>query len=152
MKRAAFLSLILFLTISVSVWLFWPQVTGWLEFRQGVAAIKKHTPDSSVIERRSFGANTFTHQFSSTTIERYYNLAAKMLNQHKTGTCTYYWEDSMGWPRISTVFQAERHYVEVRASQNNDNDSMAIIFSPNQFQVANAQKLDSYILPDTLLR
>ena len=120
--------------------------------RTGIQSIRSHNLGDSISEERTFGANTFTNECSSSTIQSFYESAAQALADRSQAVRTYSWIDQLGWDRVSTVLQTSSGYIEVRASCNNDNDSVAIHFAPGSFERPDSRLLPSIALPKGTLR
>ena len=136
-----------------ALWLFEGSIRSKAEMRSGLRAIEQFDLSEGVEDESRYGVDTFTHQISSLTIEGYYDRAAMALND-KGGdlVVTYRWMDGMGWPRVSTVLEGEGSYIEVLAAQNNDNDSIAILFRKGKFSRPDTDVLSSSSLPKGTLR
>jgi hypothetical protein len=135
------------------LWLFEGSIRSKAEMRSGLRAIEQFDLSEGVEDESRYGVDTFTHQISSLAIEDYYDRAATALND-KGGdlVVTYLWMDGMGWPRVSTVLEGDSSYIEVLAAQNNDNDSISILFRKGKFSRPDTEISSSSSLPQGTLR
>jgi len=134
------------------LWISWPSIQGRREIAKGIAAINSHDLKTPIREQRVYGANTFTNECESITIQHLYDRAARSLAGRFPEVHTYSWIDTLGWDRVSTVAQGSDGYVEVRASCNNDNDSLSIRFCHGTFAQEGSKLLTSTDLPKGTLR
>ncbi len=120
--------------------------------RSAIAAIEAYDVATPIHSRRSYGVNTYTYECSSLSIKGYYHRAAGELAERSPDIRTYHWFDEMGWGRVSAVLQTPNGFVEVRASCNNDNDSVYVVFTPGHFEKPDAKIVESHELPNGFLR
>ena len=142
----------LLVVIAGILWAFWPSITGWKDVHAAIAAIEKFDLGEAIDSEQRYGVNTFRNEVSSGTIKKYYTRAAKALSDKSPNSATYKWVDQIGWARVSTVVQTDSGYIEVRASCNNDNDSVYIGFVPGRFDKPGASRLNGFELPLGILR
>ncbi len=152
MKRASILGVIAGVVAIPALWIAWPTIFGLSEINSAIKEIEKFDPTIQITEKATFGANTFTDECSSSAIKSAYNRAASTLASKDSEVATYAWLDQLGWDRVSTVLQLPSGYVEVRASCNNDNDSVYIGFIPGTFDKPDMKRLDGFELPIGILR
>lgn len=138
--------------VAFGLWVFWPDISGRLEVRMGIQAIRSHDLGGGISDERAFEADTFTNECSSSTIQSLYESAACALADRSDTVQTYGWVDQLGWDRVSSVLQTSGGYIEVRASCNNDNDSVSIRFAPGVFARPDSRLLSSIDLPKGTLR
>ena len=151
-RNVAVAFVVLGLLVVPVVWLRWPAIRAWREISSGIDAIQIFGKDQPVTAQRSYSANTLASGISSQTIKRYYDRAATALVAKGPTAKTYRWVDLEGWDRLSTVLQMDTGYIEVRASCNNDNDSMFIGITPGEFGRPDAEVLPTHELPSGMLR
>lgn len=155
MKRLGCGSLIVVALLAILAWILWviwPSLSGWKDANAAIAAIEKFDLAEVIDSEQRYGVDTFTNECSSSSIKGYYTRAAKALSAKSSNIITLRWVDDMGWDRVSTFAQTDSGYIEVRASCNNDNDSLYIGFVPGRFERPDGVLLTSFELPFGILR
>ena len=103
------------------------------------------------------GINTFEDEVESETIRRSYYRACQHLDAIRGSLPrkTYYWEDEITYPGVSSVVQCDSSYIEVLAYQGNDSDGVSVRIHSGRFLAtkrAQLRELSTDLLPPGTLR
>ncbi len=127
---------------ALAIYACWPSLSGWWNFEQGIRTLATADDFETLVReyasdrRHEWEVNTFLHDVGSETIERSYLRACeRAVARWRTAVppTTYYREGPVGWPSLSTVFQGEGGFVEIRAYEGNDSDGAIIRVARGQF-------------------
>lgn len=150
MKRKTIISVFVLLVIVMLMAFQWLPFAAWVEMRKAVWDIQQVDAEKPISSKKIYGVNTYTDECSTKAIRDYYHSAARALRDKSPDAATYVWFDPvLFYARVSTVLSTSGGYIEAVACHNNDNNSVAVIFSDQPFsdkERVNMKKLEGYEL------
>jgi hypothetical protein len=134
-------------------WLFWPALR--LRFQLALIRVEEGRPTYAGTILNSVSINTFIDDLPSESIGAAYEGACRRLDLLPGIRRTYYGEDEMGYPQVSSVLQCTRGYIEIRVNRGNDSETLRVRVSPGIFRpegLMNLRELPGSEIPPGTLR